>query len=200
MLIVSLDIGLFNLGFVTLNIDINNNITWGILKKVNIQDLTLYCRKSDCRFCHEKTFSDYIDHFCETYTEYLNKCDYILMERQPPQGFIVIQELILTRFRNKSRLISPNSVHKYYDIRGLDYDERKISSVKTAKEYCGEFAFSQINSPRQHDVADAVCQAIFFINEKLHLERPSHVVSAIPEYAYIHDSINWKSFEYKPRL
>ena len=167
MKIISIDIGIFNLGMIVVELDNDYNIIdWELITKVNIQDLCLMCRNPKCNLPHEKTFSDYINHFINKYYTLFNECDYILLERQPPTGFIVIQELILDKFRNKSILINPRSVHKFHNIGQYNYEERKELSVNISKEFMKDDFNKLSKYGRQHDISDAVCQLMYWLDTK----------------------------------
>ena len=173
MKIISIDIGIFNLGMVVVQLDNDYNITlWELVTKVNIQDLCLRCHNPECNLPHEKTFSDYINHFINKYYNSFNECDYILLERQPPLGFIVIQELILDKFRNKSILINPRSVHKFHNISTYNYEERKELSVNITRNAMKDDFNKLSKYSRQHDISDAVCQLIYWIDTKRVIPNP----------------------------
>ena len=174
MKIISIDIGIFNLGMIMVEVDHNYNIVdWTLIEKVNIQHLCLFCRNPECNLPHEKTFSDYINHFIHKYHSSFKQCDTIILERQPPLGFIVIQELILDKFRNKTILISPRSVHKFHNITKYDYEERKVLSVNITKDVMKEDFIKVTKYQRQHDIADAVCQLLYWLNLKQSLTKQS---------------------------
>ena len=74
MKIISIDIGIFNLGMIVVELDNDYNIIdWELVTKVNIQDLCLMCRNPECNLPHEKTFSDYINHFITKYYTLFNE-------------------------------------------------------------------------------------------------------------------------------
>ena len=56
---------------------------------------------NNCKLYHENAMCDYINHVFQEYSEYFNNADLILIERQPPMGLIVIQELIMNKYREK---------------------------------------------------------------------------------------------------
>ena len=173
MKIISIDIGIFNLGMIVVELDNDYNIIdWELVTKVNIQDLCLTCRNPRCNLPHEKTFSDYINHFINKYYTLFYECDYILLERQPPTGFIVIQELILDKFRNKSILINPRSVHKFHNIGQYNYEERKELSVNISKEFMKDHFNKLSKYGRQHDICDAVCQLMYWLDTKRNTPKP----------------------------
>lgn len=164
MYIVSIDIGIHNMGTVYLNV---NDITWEpeILEVYldNIQGLCLNCFCNQCPLNHEKCFVDYVDHYLLKYKTIFDNADVIIIERQPPTGFIVIQELILQHYRNKVKIIQPQSVHKFFCISDLNYDQRKEYTTNVAMKYLKTFE-TFLSSKRKHDISDALCQALYFIS------------------------------------
>ncbi len=195
MFIVSIDIGIFNLGYASFYCEENRITNWKHLDKINIKEVTMNCRKPSCRFCHDKTFTDYIDHFCEMFSEDFKNCDYVLLERQPPAGFVVIQELILNKFRNKTKIVSPNSVHKFFGIGHLDYDNRKLASIETARKTCP--SFSNIKTERRHDISDAICQAIYFVNN---LPTAKPTIFEGWSHVRLDKSLDFTQFEYQQSI
>jgi hypothetical protein len=53
----------------------------------------------------------------ERYNEIFNKANFILIERQPLNGFVAVEQIIFGCWREKSILISPNSVHKFFNMK-----------------------------------------------------------------------------------
>lgn len=160
-LILSIDIGIKHLALVLSNIDKNyefGNIVW-----FDLVDITIFNCKPECPFFHSKTFADWIRHFIDRYEPILNKADHILIERQPPQGLVVVEQLLFGCFRYKSTLISPNSVHKFFGIGSYDYDHRKEAVVNIGMNYFSKEFRSQLEKyDRKHDVCDALLLTIFW--------------------------------------
>ena len=158
MYIISIDIGLNNLGIVGGYL---NNIN--LCKKVDIKALCQYCAIKNCGLYHNLCMSDYVSHFIQGYQKYLNMADIILIERQPPCGFISIQELFVFQYRDKVKMISPNSVHKYFDITHYNYNRRKEFVTLYAENALKMFPDFK-DSERKHDVSDAYCMIIFYLH------------------------------------
>jgi len=176
MRVVSVDIGIFHLGVVDAEVYSNYELNEiRSIALVNIKELCVNCPGCSCR--HSLCFIDYLDHL---YREFpcFDEADEIIIERQPPGGFIVIQELIMNRYRDKTILISPTSVHKHFSIGHLDYEGRKVESTATATAVLGR----PIPYERKHDIADAVCQLLF------HLARNHTKVPSIESFAYCNTS------------
>ena len=157
MIYTSIDIGIFNLGLVVCEVNTDWSIRVIHAERINIKELCTECRDVRCRFKHALVFTDYIDHFVFKYDNYLKHSKAVLIERQPPQGFVAVQELIMSHFRDTTILVSPNSVHKFFEIGHLDYDGRKVASINIAKNI---HAFDG-HRGRIHDIADAICMLIY---------------------------------------
>ena len=109
--------------------------------------------------------ADYMSHFFKNYSNLLNKSDYIVIERQPPMGLISIQELIRYKYRNKSILVSPNSMHCHYTMNDLNYEQRKIRVIKMTEGVLSKFEnFKKV--VRKHDISDALCIVKYFLFNK----------------------------------
>ena len=188
MYIISIDIGLNNLGIVGGYL---NNIN--LCKKVDIKALCQYCAIKNCGLYHNLCMSDYVSHFIQGYQKYLNMADIILIERQPPCGFISIQELFVFQYRDKVKMISPNSVHKYFDITHYNYERRKEFVTQYAENALKMFPDFKDNK-RKHDVSDAYCMIIFWLHTenrtkaitlqektKLNLERFNYIPKDAPK-------------------
>lgn len=122
------------------------------------------CQQNICELHHKKCAADYLGHVF-TYYSHLFNSDTVLVERQPPEGYVEIEQIIFFNYREKSELISPNSVHAYLGLGNLDYEDRKDVSVKIARPYLEQFDDFK-NNERKHDMADAFCMILYFLNKK----------------------------------
>lgn len=167
MYIVSIDIGLLHLGLIGAFIDESNYKLKEInlCKLVDLKEITEFCAFKDCTLHHEKCFADYMFHFFKIYKEFLEKADVILLEQQPPMGLVCIQEIIRYQYRNKTELVSPHSMHAYFDIGHLNYDQRKEFVIKFAKKWLRNFKAFQRNI-RKHDLGDALCILFTYLHHK----------------------------------
>ena len=155
--ILSIDIGIINLGYVFaqgLNVIECNRID---ITKVKHNKVS-YC---NCNLHHEFCIPDYLDHFIQEHANIFETSDIILIERQPPVGITNVQDLIFTKFRNKVKLVSPNTIHKFFKMTKCDYDIRKIESLQIAHEYLEQFTSFQ-NNERKHDISDAMLLIIHY--------------------------------------
>ena len=162
MIVVSIDIGYHNLGFVKSYVD-EKSFEIKILEIFKI-DLTKLPHKKikrfECQLHHTSEVVDLVSHFIQEYDDYFQEADKILIERQPPMGLTNIEALIMYTFRDKVELISPNAMHKHFQINFIDYEKRKEKTIQFAESFLENFENYQGLS-RKHDVADAVCMIIF---------------------------------------
>lgn len=162
MNIVSIDIGLFHLGMVrcqTLEDYTYKKVDF--CKLINLKKLVEECELEDCKFEHELCIADYMRHFFSVYGDVLDGADVILVERQPPMGFISIQELLRYQYRDKVVVISPNAVHSYFGIGGRDYEGRKDFTVQYSQKYLEEF--ESFHGNRKHDLGDSFVMLRYYL-------------------------------------
>ena len=186
MYILSIDIGILNLGYVysKLGIEKGINIPKNKLKKdyydvCNTTDIEIIScdrvditnfKHSKVKFCdcllhHDYCIPDYIDHFIQEYSEVFNEADLILIERQPPVGITNVQDLIFSRFRNKVELVSPNKIHKFFRM-SKDYSRRKEESQHISEKYLNNFT-KYNNNIRKHDISDAMLMIIWYYSNNI---------------------------------
>lgn len=169
--VLSIDVGVVHLGISVSLLDEEFNlleIIW-----VDLIDITQFRHKygpveDKCQLYHTKTFCDWMNHTYQENIDFFEKADFILVERQPPQGFVVVEQLIMNRWRDKTVLVSPNSMHKYFGIRKLNYDKRKeftekimLSKLKD-KFLCEQLSYYD----RIHDISDSICLMLYWIDKK----------------------------------
>ena len=135
---------------------------------MELTDITIFTCDKNCKLHHDKTFSDWMLHILEKYYNIFNQATHILIERQPPQGLVVVEQILFGSWRDKSILISPNSVHKHFSIGHLDYENRKIASINISKKYITSDSLkTQLqNCDRIHDISDCILFTIFWISKK----------------------------------
>lgn len=170
--ILGIDIGVKNLGFSLISITKDykfNEIVW--IKKL---DITTYegCSGNGCRFNHTRNIYDYLNHMFYINEELFRISDKIIIERQPPGGYLSVEQIIFGRFRNKAILISPNSMHKFmgWNELKLDYEMRKNYSECIAMSYLKKSNRTYLQDEfkaleRRHDIADAICISLYYISK-----------------------------------
>jgi hypothetical protein len=164
--VLSIDIGIQHLAMVSSSI--SKDYTFTEILWMDLVDITIFtCDKTTCKLHHDKTFTDWTSHFLQKYTQVFKQAEYILIERQPPQGLVVVEQILFGYMRDKSILISPNSVHKYFGIGQYDYDTRKIASVNISRKYISPTFRKKLEScDRIHDICDCILFTIFWCQKQ----------------------------------
>ena len=159
MLYTAIDVGYKNLGLIQVELDKNATEIIGttFMKKIDIT--RIHC-KHGCAIPHTNEVADLIAHFIQEYYDILYGADVILMERQPPTGLTNIEALLFFIFRDKIKLISPNSVHCHFGFSHLDYEQRKDRVVSIASKY-----ITLPDISRKHDIADAFCMILYEVQK-----------------------------------
>lgn len=172
MYILSIDIGIIHLGLslTSLHNDYSlNEIMW-----IDMIDITTYkhvygpCYE-ECKLHHTRTISDWMEHVIQENRIFFEDADVILVERQPPGTFVAIEQLIFSKFRNKTVLISPRNVHSYLNITTLSYDERKKYVTSIALSHLSEILHDHLKKScyeRLHDIADSICMLLCWKDKK----------------------------------
>ena len=174
--VCSIDVGIVNMGLVGVNVDLdadgrlppkNMAANFTVCDRIDITQ-TPHTRvpRCECKLYHSKGLYDRVSHFLQEYAPVLDACDVLLIERQPLQGLVAVQELVLGHYRDKTVLISPNAMHKFYGIDHFTYDGRKTQTVAIAAhllEHHHEWLGRMQKEERQHDIADAIAQMYFYL-------------------------------------
>jgi hypothetical protein len=205
--ILCIDIGVHHLGLAALICDHN---TWKFDKIIGVDliNITEYIHPDgvsikDCPLEHSRTFTDWMEHVFVYYECVFTRVEKILIERQPPGGFVAVEQLIFSKYRDKCELIAPNSVHKFFHIGGYDYEGRKEKVVEIARKYMelplvrAEFESFE----RKHDMADAICFGIFWLSKKHEFYLMEENIKRINNLVITHGVTfdEWlKQFEYNP--
>ena len=177
--ILCVDVGVVNLGLSAL---IADSITMKFHRVVGIDLLDItkiphptHIPECQCTLNHSKTFTDWMEHVFQYYHDVFEGADKIIIERQPPRGFVVVEQLIYSKYRSKCDLISPNSMHKFFGLEG-DYEQRKEQSLKLGVKYIEPYSqiWNEFESfPRQHDITDSILIGVFWFHKqhRAYLER-----------------------------
>ena len=183
MKVLSIDVGIINLGYVFAEISFSNNITINKYSlrqyyldeeflievldcnRVNITNMKHSIMKfCDCKLHHDYCIPDYLDHFIQEHSEMFDTSELIIIERQPPMGVTNVQDLLFTKYRNKVMLMNPGRIIKYF-MMSRDYSKRKMESEKIASKYLCSFS-NFYNNIRKHDISDAMLMLIYYYSTK----------------------------------
>jgi hypothetical protein len=166
--VLGIDIGVRHLAFTLCTADSEYNLI--DIVGLDMVDITTFPHhdKKNCTLHHQKTFSDWLEHVFEYYKIVFDSVDQILIERQPIFGLVVVEQLLFYKYRHKTILVSPNSMHKHFHIGHFDYDQRKVEVEKICVRYLRlQPVKKEYNKfERKHDMADAFCIAKFWLDTK----------------------------------
>jgi hypothetical protein len=171
-IVLSIDIGIINLG-ISVGI-VNEEFDVKEITYVDLINITHFTHERElegveCKLYHTKSVADWMEHLFHEHLPLFRESDYILVERQPPCGLVAIEQLIYYRWREKCVLVSPRSMHKYYNIATYDYDQRKEKTMNIATNlyYWHQRAVDRYEIfERKHDISDSICLMGFWLNKK----------------------------------
>jgi hypothetical protein len=198
--VLSIDIGIQHLGL-SMNL-LNHDYTFKEVLWIDMIDISNYSKLhryvscEDCQLYHTRTFTDWVEHLVQENEEFFEAADVVLIERQPPTGFVAIEQLLFSKFRKKAHLIHPRNVHSYLNFHGLDYEKRKELSVKIANRIMPDKYKDQLlYYERHHDIADSICMTLYW-KEKKHKEwkRKMNLKKAQEDFGDIFEKL--ESFRY----
>ena len=142
-LVLSIDVGIKNLALVLINVcriyklsSDNNQLPMLRRKPLHLEvcqaiciDITTHIHnkvtKCECKLGHERNITDWMEHVYQEHGDMMQEADLILIERQPLTGLVAVEQSIYAKYRPKAHLICPRSMHKYFEMKNLTYDERK---------------------------------------------------------------------------
>lgn len=180
MRVVSIDVGIIHLAIVAFH----SEDEFLVLDEFHLVDITVLrhtrVSRRDCTLCHGNSLVDRIDHFVQEHAYLLDDADKVLIEQQPPGGHQAVEQLLYKRFRDRAALVSPTSMHAFYKIRSLAYDERKQWVEQYTDTMLTYSQRTRLESyERRHDVCDAICMAHFWWTRQK-LQRPRERVEYDP--------------------
>jgi len=164
----AIDVGVINMAIVKGEIDIE---TLTIKKIIDVQKIDLMTlphekvSREECTLHHSNGFFDRLSHLKQEFAYLFDDSEKILIERQPPGFGVTIEQILMSFWRQKTVLISPNSMHAYFHLSN-DYDMRKIQTVQIATPHLKNFEAWKENSDRLHDISDAFCILVFGLHKE----------------------------------
>jgi hypothetical protein len=169
--VLCIDVGILNLGISVGLIDEQFNLKE--IAHVDLIDITKFTHTHElegkkCNLHHTKTIADWMEHLFHEHLPLFQESDYILVEKQPPIGLVSIEQLIYYRWRDKCHLVSPRSMHKYYNIGQFNYEQRKLKTIDIAKSLSTWNPRAIKNYEifkRKHDITDSICLMGFWLNK-----------------------------------
>jgi hypothetical protein len=162
---LSIDIGLYHLGLSLT--EVTDEYEFEAILHVEMVDITRCKHRKTCTLEHSCTIADQVRHLVEEFKEMLDQVDEILLERQPPQGLVAIEQLLFYLYREKAILVHPRKIHNYIGSGSFDYDQRKVISQRAAEIYLTDQVKEIYNYyERKHDIADSICMMLWWINKQ----------------------------------
>ena len=166
MRVVAVDVGILHLALVDATLGRHVVDTIHSVHLVNLTTLPHARVAADaCGLYHTKELGDRLAHFKQEYGHILDRADAVLVERQPITGLQSVQLFFHQTYRHKVHLLSPNSMHKFYNL-SRSYQHRKVQVVAIMRNICQQRGFAIeaacASMPRLHDVADALLFAWWF--------------------------------------
>ena len=187
MIVASIDVGIVNLAVVFVELDDLTRDISRICYLANVDSTVFeHCTisLSDCTLGHAKTTADRVTHFVQERQHMFDACAHVLIERQPLVGHTDVEQVLFLLFRQKAQLVSPNAMHKFFNISRYSYESRKVKTVMLADQYLPVKDFPLYhNLARKHDIADALCLLMFWIHQQKELlpwGRTSKLLSSLP--------------------
>ena len=166
MIYLSIDVGILNLALVKVSVE-NNQIAEILeARVVNLNELThSMVTFKRCQLHHSNDVFDKLEHMFQEFPNLFSGVNRVLIERQPINGLVHVEQLLFGKFRNIATLISPNAMHKWLQINHLDYEHRKVATTKHATPYLEKCsAWIDARDGRLHDMADALCILLYVLH------------------------------------
>ena len=159
--VLSIDIGIKHLAMVLTRVD--NDYRFSDLLWTELFDITAYHCLPNCQLYHTNTLCDRIAHILHKTAYVFERADVVLLEQQPPQGLVAVEQMLFAAHREKSVLVSPMAVQAHFGMRTLDYDQRKEYSVRLASRYLSPSFRHRVGGyVRQHDISDAILITLYW--------------------------------------
>jgi hypothetical protein len=160
MIYIGIDVGVINLAIVKCVVEDFKVVRVIEAHRVNLNELShTAIPRHLCTLEHSNDAYDKIQHLFQEYGWLFSDVDQVRIERQPINGLVHIEQLLFGHFRSKAKLISPNSMHKHFNIQHYDYEGRKQQTTKIAWPYLSQLP--DWNQERVHDMADALCILLY---------------------------------------
>ena len=185
MNILSIDVGITNLALASFKISRDFEIEKAVhCERCDIRHMCMSCTEKTCPLKHEKTTLDWVEHLLFLRRDVFEMADVILIERQPPGGLKDVEILLFEKLRERVKMINPRSLHGWMKITHLDYEARKVETEKLAEKYVGHTEAWENNKERRHDIADAVCFAVFYLNNLKNEAKRKEELEIFKDFAY----------------
>ena len=158
-IIVGIDVGVQNLAMAVGSCSASyTNLTITAVERVNLMST---CTVTGCTLHHTGMASDRVAHFLQARAAVFAEADTVVIERQPPGGLRDVEQVLVTRLRDKAVVMAPQTMHVAIGSNGLPYAERKVAAIARASLLVPDIAARF--APKADDPADAVCFVIAYV-------------------------------------
>ena len=206
MIITSIDVGIIHFGLTM--VEITEEYEFKSILFCKLIDMTIMrhtlVSKECCKLHHDNCSADWITHLIQEHPKPFYNSDIILIERQPPQGHKDIEQLITLLFRDKIKIMSPNSMHAFFGIGQLDYDQRKEAVERIVYQRMSKLLRSnkEVNDYikslyRRHDLCDAFCIMIHYVEKERRQYKLNNISKDVAKRLR-ENNIDLESFRYVP--
>ena len=148
---------------------------------VRLVDLTTLPCLPGCTLPHSRNIVDRVEHLFAAHGAVFAAADEVLIEAQPLMGLVHVEALIYSRFRGKARMVSPAAMHRHFGLPRGDYDGRKAAAEALAAPFLTGFRAELAAMARTHDVADAVCMALYVVQARHRADEQAAEAAAAAE-------------------
>jgi hypothetical protein len=153
MRVVSIDVGLRNFGYAIINngilIDFDSICIWDLVPK------------------KKRTDYPYIARVLVDNTDIFKGADVVLIERQMQSRMKMIACALRCFFWEKSKMIAPLSVRKYFKISTGVYKENKKASKNFVTRFLDHSQTEKyMSSTKKDDMADAIIQGMYYVQTR----------------------------------
>lgn len=158
--IASIDVGWQHLAFAIVLTD--HSLLWNIRKTklINLKELKHKRVKSgECKLNHSNNASDLLDHFFQEYGHFFDDVSLVLIEKQPPTGLVVVEQLLYSHFKSKAMLVYPKSMIAHF---GLP-DNRELRKKKVEQLALRWMPSLKYHLKDHYDRVQDICDCVMFI-------------------------------------
>jgi hypothetical protein len=153
MRVVSIDVGLRNFGYAIINngilIDFDSICIWDLVPK------------------KKRTDYPYIARVLVDNTNIFKGADVVLIERQMQSRMKMIACALRCFFWEKSKMIAPLSVRKYFKIStGVYKENKKASKIFVTRFLDHPQTEKYMSSKKKDDMADAIIQGMYYVQTR----------------------------------
>ncbi len=153
MIIFAVDPGVKNMGYACYDTERNGFITFG---KFDMQTGVKSKEKTKYALLTKR--------FCDEMSDYLNKADVVLIEAQMQAKMKMIQTAMQCFYWDKSHVIGPLAVRKFFGISMSNYAKNKRTSVELSVKLIHTLNEKKLMASfaKKDDVADAIILARYW--------------------------------------